>query len=119
MKKILENASELIQRFQDILSAESEKTSLHMSPRQQMLLHQMPKRQVFMKTQKRLEVIDGFLNNMRTMLQESIDQMSHYHYPVERLTWMVEQGLPALQQKIEQEQNDLHLRFECEFLPPK
>ena len=118
MKKILENASELLRRFQEVLP-EHEKTQHHLSPRQQMVLHQMPKRQAYLKTQKRLEVMDGFLKNMQTMLDESIEQMSTYQYPVERLQWLAAKGLPTLRSKLQQEHDELQQRINEEFLRPK
>lgn len=90
-----------------------------MTPRQQMLLHQMPRRQAYLKTLKRLEVMDGFLKNMQTMLDESIEQMSTYPYPAARLQWIARKGLPILRLKLQQERDALQQRIENEFLRPK
>lgn len=89
-----------------------------LTPRQQMLLHQMPRRQTYLKTLNRLEVIDGFLKNMQTMIEDSIKQMSTYQYPVERLQWMANKGLPTLRSKIQQERDALQVQINEEFLKP-
>jgi hypothetical protein len=90
-----------------------------MTARQQMQLHQMPKRRAYLVAQKRLEVMSGYLDNMSAMLENSLQQLTRHHYSTNGLQWLFNTGIPTLQQKIQKEQDILKQHFQSEILPPK
>lgn len=88
-----------------------------MTARQQMQLHQAPKRLAYQKLQKRLEVIAGYLDNMTQMLEESAAQLSPLHYPTDRLRWLIDSGFPTLKERVQKEYDEVNTRLEHEILP--
>lgn len=83
-----------------------------LSPHQEELQRQLHKHQHLLKTQKRLETISTYLDNMRAMLQDSVQQLTPEAYPTEGFTWLIDKGLPVLQAKVKNEQRRLYAVLE-------
>lgn len=75
-----------------------------LSPQELAFQHQLHQKQHYLKTQERLKAIDAYLTNMQTMLKDSAAMLAQEAYPLDGLTWLIEKGLPVVQNKVKREQ---------------